>query len=167
MSIFKSYFTGQYAYWKTRRSLKKLSEQSVNLPINAKQIKNVLILLPRQEEFVDAAMTLVRHLRQHFKSWHFMLLDIDKIAAHKLDRFNLPNKTFIEVLLKSKFQLVMNLNFEPDVRMDYLTAILRIPYRLHIQSPNSNYYNMFAQINEADFKSFHHVFSYLKSGFQV
>jgi hypothetical protein len=127
--------------------------------MSAKQIKNVLILLPRQEEYIDAAMTLVRHLRQHFKSWHFMLLDIDKIATHKLDRLNLPNNTFVEELLKSKFQLVMNLNFEPDIRMDYLTAILRIPYRLHTQASNSKYYHKFARNTETDFKSYHHVAS--------
>ena len=112
-------------------------------------------------------MTLVRHLRQYFKKWHFMILDVSKIPVEQLDRFNLPLPDFVADLAKKDFQLVLDLNFEHELRNRYLIGGMRIPYRLHLHFSDSPVYNMFAQIKPENFKSFDHVFDYLKSSFII
>jgi len=153
--------------WRIRKNFLQLHNKEVNLPTSSTAVKNVLILLPLNDDFLDPAMTLIRHLRQYFQHWHFMLLDTRKIPAEKLDRFELPNFDFIEDLNKKNFQLVLDLNFEQDLRIRYLVGSMNIPYRLHLQYSDASIYNMFAQISPENFKNFQHVFNYLKSSFVV
>jgi hypothetical protein len=167
MSSIKSNIARSLVSWRTRSNYKQLSKNDVYFPASASEIKNVLILLPLNEAHQDAAMTLVRHLRQHFKKWHFMILDVSKIPVEQLDCFNLPSPDFVDELAKNDFQLVLDLNFEHDLRNRYLIGRLKIPYRLHLQFSDLATYNMFAQIKPDDFKSFDHVFDYLQSSFIV
>jgi hypothetical protein len=165
MQALKSYLTHLYFFLKTTRKIKKLSEHSVDLPMSAQNIKNVLIILPLEEKFVDAAMTLIRHIRQYFNEWHFMILNLNKLNEGKLDRFGLPNQSFLKELAPNDFQLSVNLSFGRDLRSDYIITILKIPYRLHIYSASSDYYNMCAQLRRENFTSYHHVLESLKSSF--
>jgi len=167
MSSFKNNVAKIYVGWKTIRTFRRLSKQTVDFPISAKEVKNVLVLLPVDEEYMDAALTLMRHLRQHFTHWHFMVLDVRKIPKEQKDRYELPSDQFINDLGKNEFKLVIDLNFESDLRMKLIIGMLGIPYRLHIQVVDSNDYNMFARINREEFKGFNHVFNYLKSSFTV
>ena len=164
-NTFKAFFKEQVVYWRTKRNLRKLAKMPLSFPVDAKGINNVLILLPRDEEHMDSAMTLVRKLRQHFTNWHFMALNVNKIPAEKLDRYNLPNLDFIGELEKNKFQLVLDLNFVLDLRMNYLVGMLNIPYRLHLQTSDSDFYNICAYTDPVTFKSFDHVFAYLQNSF--
>ncbi len=154
-----------YVFLKTYQKLRKLFKKTVDFPTSASYVKNVLILLPRKGHLVDAAMIFIRHLRQYYKRWHFMILNVDKITTDKLNKFDLPNRSFISELELNNFQLILNLNFEPDMRMDFLAVMLKIPYRLHVQSSKKDIYNILIQINKDNFKSYHHVFEYLKSSF--
>jgi hypothetical protein len=166
MSQLKSFFIKLYIFWKTRKGLKKLKHTSVSFPLPSTHIENVLILLPEQADFVDAALTLIRHVRQYFPDWHFMILDINKIPEKNLDKFRLPTQEFIDDLQKSHFQLAVNLNFHPNKRIDYLIVRLEIPYRLcTLKNAHSEYYNMFAKIEPEAFTGYHHVLVYLKSTF--
>ena len=154
-----------YVGWKTYRNFRRLSKSPVHFPVSAKEVKNVFILLPTDDQYMDAALTLIRHMRQHFKKWHFMALDVRKIPKDQKDRYNLPSDQFIEDLNKNEFQLAIDLNFHHDIRMKFIIGMLNIQYRLHLQFLDSNDYNMFAQINPEEFKGFHHVFKYLESSF--
>jgi hypothetical protein len=156
-----------YVWWKTYLSFRSLAKNPLNFPISDKNVKNVLIFLPLQDEYMDAALTLIRHLRQYFKKWHFMALDVRKISADKLDRLNLPDTDFLQDLAANEFQLAIDLNFTHDIRMIYLMGKLSIPYRLHLQFSDSNAYNLFTVTSQENFAGFHHVFNYLKSSFQV
>jgi len=167
MSTFKNTVARSYVGWKTYLSFRKLSKKTFQFPVSAKEVKNVLVLLPLDEEYMDAALTLMRHLRQHFSKWHFMVLDVRKIPREQQDRYDLPSDQFIDELRKHEFQLVVDLNFQPDLRMKFIIGMLEIPYRLHIQVKDSNDFNMFARINQEEFKGFNHVFNYLKSSFAV
>ncbi len=95
----------QLVNWRIRKNYAWLHNKEVNLPISSTAVKNVLILLPLNEIFLDPAMTLIRHLRQHFQNWHFMILDTRKIPAEKLDRFELPTFDFIEDLTEKRFSI--------------------------------------------------------------
>jgi len=163
----KAFLKEQVVFWRTKGNLRKLSKIPLNFPVDAKEIKNVLVLLPRDEEYQDSAMTLVRNLRHHFTSWHFMALDVNKIPVEKLDRYNLPNREFIDELARSKFKLVLDLNFELDLRMNYLVGMLKIPYRLHLQTADSDFYNICTQTDPLKFQNFDHVFAYLQNSFII
>ncbi|OGB65778.1 MAG: hypothetical protein A2Y94_06270 [Caldithrix sp. RBG_13_44_9] len=167
MGSIKSRIARSLVSWRIKKNYRQLAKSEVHFPVTAAEVKNVLILLPLNGLYLDSAMTLVRHLRQHFQKWHFMILDLGKIPADKLDRFQLPTPDFVAELDKNDFQLVLDLNFEHDLRIHYLIGSMKIPYRLHLQFSDSAVYNMFAQIKPDNFKSFHHVFDYLQSSFIV
>ena len=96
-----------------------------------------------------------------------MALDVNKIPVEKLDRYNLPNREFIDELARSKFKLVLDLNFELDLRMNYLVGMLKIPYRLHLQTADSDFYNICTQTDPLKFQNFDHVFAYLQNSFII
>jgi hypothetical protein len=156
-----------YVWWKTYFNFRNLAKNPLNFPVSDKNVKNVLIFLPLDDAYMDAALTLIRHLRQYFKKWHFMALDVRKIPPDKLDRMNLPGPEFLQDLQINEFQLAIDLNFTHDIRMRYLMGKLTIPYRLHLQFSDSTTYNLFTVTNQENFAGFHHVFNYLKSGFVV
>ena len=161
----KPLISQQYVYWKTLRNLKQLSKSPVSFPIRSDEVKNVLVLLPTDDEYLDAAFNLVRKLREYFKKWHFMVLNVNKIPEEKLDRFDLPNHRFISDLRQNRFQLVLDLNFYMDIRLNYLVGMLKIPYRLHLQFTESDYYNIYSHTNLNNFKDLNHVFDHLKNSF--
>ena len=167
MDSIKSSIAHWLVSWRIKNNYRQLLKNEVHFPVAAAEVRNVLIFLPLDEQYLDAAMTLVRHLRQHFQPWHFMIMDVAKIPADKTDRYQLPVPGFISELEKNDFQLVLDLNFEHDLRIRYLIGSMKIPYRLHLQFSDSAIYNMFAQIKPDNFKSFNHVFDYLKSSFTV
>ncbi len=161
----KAFVTKKYVYWRTRGSLKELNDISIDCPLDASRIKNALVILPREVEYVDAAVTLVHKMRRHFTRWHYMVLDIDKILHHKLNRLDLPNEEFIEELRKNNFDFALNLNFKTDLRIDYMLAMLKIPYRLHLLSSLDEFYNIVVQADPASFKNFDYVQNYLQTIF--
>lgn len=132
----------KYALWKTRSPLRHLKNISENFPIPGHRIQNVLVVLPRQLTFLDSAINLVRDLRQNFSGWNFMMLDMDKVLKHKLNRLDLPNAEFISELELEKFDLVVDLNSEFDIRIGYLITMLKIPYRIFLFSDSLPYYNI-------------------------
>ncbi len=158
-------FAPLLVWWKTFRNMKRLNKLGLQLPQPASEIKNVLILLPLDEEHLDAAMTLVRHLRQHFQIWHFMVLDVKRIPSEQLDRFHLPLQTFVDNLAGNDFQLVIDLNFIPDFRFKYLIGSLNIHYRLGVLQQESDYYNLHVHLKQEEFKGFVHILNSLKSSF--
>ena len=167
MSSLKLRFAPLFVWWKTFANLRRLNKIPLQLPKSALEIKNVLILLPLNPEFVDAAMTMVRHLRQHFRVWHYMVLDVNRIPAEQLDSFHLPVQSFLDNLIANDFQLVIDLNFEPDLRVKYLIGLLNITYRLSVQSQESDYYNLYVHVNREEFKGFGGVLNSLKSSFNL
>ena len=94
-----------------------------------------------------------------------MVMNVDKIPEEKLDRLDLPNNSFIADLQQNRFQLVLDLNFYMDIRINYLVGMLKIPYRLHLQFTESDYYNIYAHTNLNTFKDLNHVFDHLKNSF--
>ncbi len=161
MSGIKSYLAEKYVYWFTRSTLKRLNDYSMNYPIDAGEIRNVLIVLPRDTEYLDAAISTIQKLRQFYSQWHYMVMDIDKVLPHKLNRLGLPNDEFIKELEKSQFQLVLDLNFETDDRIKYLITKLKIPYRLHLKTEPEEYYNIVVQPHQDPAKNFDFVLTYL------
>ena len=165
MIQWKSLFVRRYVCWKTRPNFKELNKMPVNIPVEADKLKNILIILPKRVEYVDSALALVRELRRHFTQWHYMMLDIDKILSHKLNRLNLPNEEFIGELEKDKFDLVLDLNFDFNIRILYIIGMLKIPYRLHLQSSSDNYYNIIVRANRTAPLNFDFVVNYLQTIF--
>lgn len=167
MADLKASLTRIFVAWKTRRFLKEFNERPVSFPVPASTVKNVLVILPRQVEHVDAAMALVRQLRNYYTEWHYMVLDMDKIMKDKLNRLDLPNDQFIEELSKNKFDFSLDLNSNLDIRIAYLLSMLKIDYRLHFLPAAEKYYNIIVQMNmnNSHFKNFDFVVNSLKTIF--
>ncbi len=161
----KSWFAEKYVSWETKKELQELDKISISVPLPLKSVKQVLVILPRQMEYVDAAVSLVHDLKRQFSGWKFMVLDIDKMLPQKLNRLDLPNHQFISELGQKHFDLVLDLNDSYDLRIAYLLVKLKIPYRLHLAEVPDNYYNIFVQPGNKQKSNFSYVLDYLKKIF--
>ncbi len=166
MNGLKPFLTEKYVKLKTWRVFKEIDKTPMAIPMPANTVRNVMIVLPRQVEYVDSAVALIRKLRRHFSRWNYMVLDLDKVLAHKLNRLNLPNRNFLQELEKNTFDLVINLNFEFDIRTAYLVVMLKIPYRVNLFPGYGNFYNVVIQPRSNDSKNFDFVLEYLQTIFQ-
>jgi len=161
----KHWLAQKYVSWNTKKDLDELETISVSVPLSPGKVKSVLIVLPRQMELVDAAVSLVHDLKKEFPAWRFMVLDMDKVLSHKLNRLDLPNNQFIQELSDNSFDLVLDLNDGYDLRVAYLLVKLKIPYRLHLSEIPNNYYNIFVQSGDKNSQDFTYVLRYLKKIF--
>lgn len=125
----------------------------------------MLIILPREIERVDAAVTLVHELRQIYPQWNFMVMDIDKLLPHKLNTLQLPNQQFIRELTANAFDLVVDLNSHLDIRIGYLLLMLKIPYRVHLAEKTGEFYNILVQPNSSEYPDFKFVIHYMEQIF--
>ena len=165
MQDLKSIFTEKYVHWKTRKLFRNMKKTSLELPIKISAVKNVLIILPVNMEYMDAAMLFVRKIRKVFRPWHYMILDIDKIKDEQLNRLRLPRQAFTDELKNNKFDLVLDLNFEPDLRILYLIGLLQIPLRLRLHPLPQNHYNIIVNTDRQNFKNFDSVLQNLQTIF--
>ncbi len=163
MSAIKSYLTEHYINWKTRRNRKALNNQSMNFPLSSSEIRNVLIILPRETNYLDPAVAAIQKIRQHYDSWHYMVLDVDKILPQKLNKLGLPNEEFLKELEKKKFDLVLDLNFGSDHKIRYLILMLKIRFRIHLLSTADDLYNIIVQTNRESLQNFGFILNNLKT----
>ncbi len=154
-----------YFYWKTRHSFNYLNNLSLKYPIKSGELKNVLIILPRQMEYIDPAIVFVRRFKQHFRHWQYMILDIDKVLSDKLNFLDLPNENFIKKLSVANFDLAVDLNQEFDLRIGYLVTLLKIPYRVHLMNNDGKYYNIMVKSRSTTYQNYDFVLKYLKTIF--
>ena len=165
MNRIKPFLTEKYVKYKTWRLFKEIDKTPMTIPMPAERVRNVLIILPREVELVDSAVALIRKLRKHFSRWNYMVLDLDKVLTHKLNRLNLPNQNFLQELEKNAFDLVINLNYKFDIRTAYLVVMLKIPYRINLFPAYDEFYNVVIHPRKDNSRNFNFVLEYLQTIF--
>ena len=124
------------------RSVARRVNRSVNFPIRANEVKKVLIILPRNLQMLDRASMFVQSLRKTYPNWRIELFDVDKLSSKELNSVHLPRPEIVQELKSAEYQFVLDLNEKFDYLTGYITLITEAPYRLHIQSEGSIFYNI-------------------------
>ncbi|NIV03768.1 MAG: hypothetical protein GWN59_03865, partial [Calditrichae bacterium] len=130
--------------WKARAVARRLN-QSVNFPMGANSIQNVLVILPRNLELFENASAFIQSLRKAYPKWHIELFDVDKLKKNDLNRVEMPRAEIIQKLKKASYSLVLDLNDDADQLTSFITLMTEAPYRLHLKTSDSFYYNIVYQ----------------------
>ncbi len=135
-------------------SLKKPHFNFVNPKNILKNSKNVLVLLPEQNELKDEINFVVEVLQQIFKQITFVaeasLIQLLKpeildnfISYSKKEKnlFDLPKKEFIKSLQSKNFDLIIDLNLDDSNFHYWITKSLDAEFKLGLYRKNSTLFN--------------------------
>ena len=100
MENLKTTLARKYAEFQIKRMAKKDHEPGLSLPIQARTVKNVLVILPRNLKLMDEALHFLEQLKQQYSFWKIEILDIDKLTPEQYNFWKLPSDQFVEQLPK-------------------------------------------------------------------
>lgn len=132
------------------RTVARRVNQSLNFPIRANEVEKVLVILPRDLQLLDRASVFVQSLRKTYPGWKIELFDVDKLGENDLNRVHLPKTEVIQKLKSAEYQFVLDLNEQFDHLTGFISLITEAPYRLHIQTEGSIFYNIVYQPHISD-----------------
>jgi hypothetical protein len=137
-----------YIYLKSRKVIKQINTM-LDFPVKSKEIKKVLIILPRELTHLDDATQFIQELRKSYKYWKIEIIDVDKIDD--LNLLNIPDQKIIEKIRNTNYHLVIDLNEQFDLVCAFIAIMSEANYRMTFNSKDQNYFNM--QCHPADIKN--------------
>lgn len=134
-------FAKLYIYLKSRKVLKQINTM-LDFPVTSKEIKKVLIVLPRELVHLDDANHFIQELRKTYKHWKIEIIDVDKLNKNDLNFLNIPDQKTIEKIKDTNYHLVIDLNEQFDLICAFIAVMSEANYRMTFNSQNQNYFNM-------------------------
>lgn len=128
-----------YIYLKSRKVIKQINTM-LDFPVKSKEIKKVLIILPRELGHLDDANQFIQDLRKSYKNWKIEIIDVDKIDD--LNLLNIPAQKIIEKIRNTNYHLVIDLNEQFDLVCAFIAIMSKANYRMTFNSKDQNYFNM-------------------------
>jgi len=130
-----------YIHLKSRKVLKRI-DTILNFPIRSKEVKNVLIVFPRELDHLDDANQFVQKLREGYRSWSVEIFDVDKLSQKELNILKLPNQTVIHKLKKPNYEIVIDLNVPFDPVCAFIAVLSEATYRIKFTNQEQLYFNL-------------------------
>lgn len=130
-----------YIHLRSQRVLRQVNT-ILNFPVQAKEIKKVLIILPRELAHLDDANQFVQKLRQGYRRWSVEIFDADKINPKELNILKLPNQTVADKLHKANYDIVIDLNARFDTVCAFIAVISEATYRVKFTNEEQVYFNL-------------------------
>ncbi len=109
------------------RSSKQFKDRDApfNICDKIQQVKNVLICLPSDAALTPAAISAIKELQETFQKWNITVVAADNLVLTGLRRvaiirrtakdvasFGLPKKIFLQNVLQTKYDLVIDLSLD-------------------------------------------------------
>jgi hypothetical protein len=167
MSRLKEKLTEFYIKRKTRKKLKAIT-QPLAFPIEADSIKNVLVILPGNLNYLEAANQFVRNLRDDFSNWSVDIFDVDKITKEDLNRWNMPSHNILSRLIEARYKLVIDLHTKFNLQSAFLTVMTEAPYRINLDYLGQPYFNIqYAIAGEQENRTYSPLFKKIRQLFVI
>lgn len=103
-----------------------------NFPENLKNVKKILIILPRDRAEEVNARKYIPELKKIFESCRISKLDIFDLKENDRNWLGAPNKFYLTKIKNENFDLSIDLNSNHDILCTYLTAKTGAPLRIHL-----------------------------------
>lgn len=133
-----------YISLKSHKVLKQINN-ILDFPVKSKEIKKVLIVLPRGLPHLDDANQFIQELRKTYRNWKVEMIDVDKINRDDLNFLNIPGQKTINKIKNTNYHLVIDLNEQFDLICAFIAVMSRANYRMAFNVQNQNYFNMQCQ----------------------
>jgi hypothetical protein len=103
-----------------------------NFPENFKNVKKILIILPRDRAEEVNARKYIPEFNKIFDSCRISKLDIFNLDENDKNWLGAPNKFYLSKIKNEKFDLSVDLNSSHDILCTFLTAKAGAPLRIHL-----------------------------------
>lgn len=119
-------------------------EQTYNFPQRMQQIKNILLIVPPGQEYGEITQTFASSLYQIFKDVKVSLFERQNFRPTDGNWFGLPRETYLKNFQDEKFDLIIDLNRQPDKLCTYISILTKADLRLSISDDRryENIYNL-------------------------
>lgn len=130
-----------YINLKCRRILKR-GNNKLDFPVQAKEVKKVLVLFPKEVEHLTDANEFVQKLRAEYPRWSVEIFDVDKINPKERNILRMPNRTLSNRLRKKNYNMVIDLNVPLDTVCAFIAMVSEATYRVKLANEDQRYFNM-------------------------
>ena len=97
-----------------------------------KNVKNLLIIVPRDRAEEVLARKYVSRIHEVFKPAKFSTLDVSSLRKSDVNWLGVPNNSFLDKMKSENFDLIIDLNSTHDHLCTFLGAFIEAPLRMHI-----------------------------------
>ena len=154
-----------YIRLKSRKVLKRI-DTILNFPIRSKEVKNVLIVFPRELDHLDDANQFVQKLREGYRRWSVEIFDVDKISPNDLNFLKLPNQEIRDKLKNASYDLAIDLNVPLDAICAFIVVLSEATYRIKFTNQEQLYFNLQCSPSQNNHRFFYQpLLDYLQSLF--
>ncbi|GEM_PF-1896063 len=118
--------------------------QTYNFPQRMRQIRNILLIVPPGQEYGEITQSFAASLYQVFNDVKVSLFERQNFRPTDGNWFGLPKDTYLKNFQEEKFDLIVDLNRQPDKLCIYLSILTKADLRLTLSDDNryENIYNL-------------------------
>jgi hypothetical protein len=130
-----------YIHLKSRKVLKRINIM-LDFPVQSKEVKNILVILPRGLSHLDDANDFVQKLRKIYPRWKIKIFDVDKIDKEHLNYLRVPDREIIQTIRNTSYHMAIDLNEHFDMISAFVSVMSEAAYRITFNKQDQKYFNM-------------------------
>ena len=139
---FKNLMLNQYLNFRLNyfRSNEDLCDYSAKIGT----VKKILLILPAECKDKTEYRNFINGLNKIFQKAKISTFQIKDLRLHEQNWLGVPNESYLDELRSQNFDLIIDLNNEPDKICAYICALSEAPLRINlISGPYDHAYNLY------------------------
>lgn len=131
-------------YLNFRLNYFKSNEDLCDYPAKIGTIKKILIILPAECKDKTEYRDFINELNQLFQKTKISTFQIKDLRLHEQNWLGVPNERYLDELRSQNFDLIIDLNIQPDKICAYICAFSEAPVRINLISGKYDHvYNLY------------------------
>ena len=131
-------------YLNFRLNYFKSNEDLCDYPAKIGTIKKILIILPAECKDKTEYRYFINELNQLFQKAKISTFQIKDLRLHEQNWLGVPNERYLDELRSQNFDLIVDLNIQPDKICAYICAFSEAPVRINLISGKYDHvYNLY------------------------
>jgi hypothetical protein len=117
-------------YINFRLKLFKDKEDSLNFPQEIRNVKNILLIIPENNEYNTSIQSFISELYKLFDKAEISTFERSSFRKSDGNWFGLPRESYLKNFQDVKFDLLIDLNLPHDNLCTYICALIAPPLRM-------------------------------------
>ncbi len=131
-------------YLNFRLNYFKSNEDLCDYPAKIGTIKKILLILPAECKDKTEYRDFINELNKVFQKAKISTFQIKDLRLHEQNWLGVPNERYLDELRSQNFDLIIDLNIQPDKICAYICAFSEAPVRINLISGKYDHvYNLY------------------------
>jgi hypothetical protein len=136
-------------YLNLRLNYFKNDDELCDYPANINKIKKILLIFPADRKDKTEYRAFISALNEIFSKAKVSTFQIKDLRLHEQNWFGVPNERYLDELRSEGFDMIIDLNEQPDKICAYICALSRAPVRINLTSGKYDHvYNLYFRSGE-------------------